>query len=403
MKKYDIDALKLLPIDEVVEALGGMKGQRSKNYHCFNGVAHSDGMDQHPSLGVDKRKNIAKCFACGIGGDPVSLATKAFSGDFKRACEFLHDAFGIPYLDGEKIEKRVPSIPFGKKIKEIPVNYMSFTGKEPYHRIRIKDFLDRYGQLKEAQKLKLVYSYIYRNSLLLEEEEKNKKAEYLNKRKMNHPLSSMVGFLGENKIGKVIESAKNLFGEEDLVKFNIINGPDHKKNPLGWKYGKDVLVFPSFDLCSDLVTGMMLRPIKKPHWFSGKEWQLSATDIVKPLPFGVIYGELTSKNIFFVTEGAVDALSLPGNYGIVAMPGVYGYRQEMLGLFRGKTLVWAFDMDDKGSSATLKAQKFVTEAGNIRLYVLYWDEKRGKDINELKINGKLKDVLLDKKSYVFAA
>lgn len=89
---YDLDSLKAIPIRQVADRLAlEFKG---KNAKCFNEQAHSRG-DKNPSLGLDLKTNRFKCFACDVKGSTIDLVMQAQGLDFKQACEWLANAFGI--------------------------------------------------------------------------------------------------------------------------------------------------------------------------------------------------------------------------------------------------------------------------------------------------------------------
>ena len=94
---YDLDSLKAIPIRQVADRLAlEFKG---KNAKCFNSEAHSRG-DKSPSLGLDLKTNRFKCFACDVKGSTIDLVMQAQKLDFKQACEWLANAFGISEFIG---------------------------------------------------------------------------------------------------------------------------------------------------------------------------------------------------------------------------------------------------------------------------------------------------------------
>jgi len=207
-----------------------------------------------------------------------------------------------------------------------------------------------------------------------------------------------------------------------------------------------LLMVPSFDLYTDMVTGFLVRPTHPADWMRErgvKELQLSCTSILKPLPFGLTCKALKSADTFYITEGHSDLCSIPGNINGdiqragIASPGTHGFREEMLSLLRGKKVVLVYDqdfsgqkaehgytkltygtkskehklefLDTKEEKAKLKEKmKTLSESGckfdrifhmgmkqKLRLAgvkdveVLKWNRSWGGDINDLRINGNL--------------
>ena len=94
MKYNDITVNKLreLPIFDVCSHLGislyGM-GQLTRRTTCW----YHD--DQHPSMHINKQKNIFKCFVCGKGGDVIRLVQDYRNLTFPEACEWLINEFSV--------------------------------------------------------------------------------------------------------------------------------------------------------------------------------------------------------------------------------------------------------------------------------------------------------------------
>lgn len=89
-----VERLKGLDIKDVADRLGIELGRGSANARCFNQEAHAHG-DRHGSLGFNPRTNTFKCFACGISGDPIALVMAYNKADFRGACEWLANSYGI--------------------------------------------------------------------------------------------------------------------------------------------------------------------------------------------------------------------------------------------------------------------------------------------------------------------
>ena len=96
--KFDdltIQKLRDLPIFDVCSKLGislyGM-GELTKRAKCW----YHD--DTHPSMHVNKKKNIYKCFVCGKGGDVIRLVQDYNNLTFPEACDWLVREFSVTVI-----------------------------------------------------------------------------------------------------------------------------------------------------------------------------------------------------------------------------------------------------------------------------------------------------------------
>ena len=78
--------------------------------------------------------------------------------------------------------------------------------------------------------------------------------------------------------------------------------------------------------------------------------QLTQTSLVHPIPFAFSREVFMSSEPIFITEGSVDGLSTDKDFA--ANPGVNTYYKPYLGLFQGKKVFVAYDMDKAGQKAT---------------------------------------------------
>jgi hypothetical protein len=94
MKYNDLNLQKIheVPIFDVCSKLGitlyGM-GKLTKRSTCWY---HND---KHPSMHVNKKRNIYKCFVCGKGGDVIKLVQDYENKSFVEACDWLIDEFKV--------------------------------------------------------------------------------------------------------------------------------------------------------------------------------------------------------------------------------------------------------------------------------------------------------------------
>jgi len=79
---YEIERINKIPILEVAKRLGIEVGRNYKAICIFHN-------DKHPSLNFNVRRNIFKCFACGEGGNVISLVMKGLNVSFPEAIKWL--------------------------------------------------------------------------------------------------------------------------------------------------------------------------------------------------------------------------------------------------------------------------------------------------------------------------
>jgi len=276
MKKFDLKALNSIQIESVLDALGiEAKGRK---YFC----PYPHKKPQQLSI----KNNMCKCYNCsefprdnGKFGGPVSVVQYVMGVEFKEACEWLHESFGVPYLDGIQADQTRP-LPKPKK-KKREIEYLTFDPFKTCNSVAIKDFMPKYRTMTEEQRIKMVYTFVYRFSLSTEQ--KPKFSFYKKERGIppNNAYLQTIGYLGQEDIKEVLALLKKYFGEKDLLAFGVLK---EKKNGIvfSFNYIKDggLLMVPSFDLYTDMVTGFLVRPTHPADWMRErgvKELQLSCT------------------------------------------------------------------------------------------------------------------------------
>lgn len=280
-----------------------------------------------------------------------------------------------------------------KTVKSVQnVEYKKFDEKKEYTKVSISKFIPRYKHGSKRQKLILIYTYIYQYSL---QTDLTKRDKYYESRgiKTNNRYINQIGYLTSSDVKKLENDLMGLFPIEDLENFGVMKVKTKQGDEVKDRYGNNVYIFkqycfkgfcviPSFDLYSSVVTGLKFRNVALADWQSKnmKEPEMSNRDIVYPLPFGINRDMLLDKSsCVFMTEGHVDALSIPitsardgqqtidfekANTYFIASPGVNGMSDEILGLLKGKLVCLCFDQDAPGRKAAY---------GSIN--ILYGDEK----------------------------
>ena len=96
MKKFDLQKLKDLPIEQVATKLG-MNIQKHKTLCPFHA-------DKHASLSFYTKRNTFKCFACGEHGGVIDLAMQILGKNFKETCHWLAEEHNIITCHPERSE-----------------------------------------------------------------------------------------------------------------------------------------------------------------------------------------------------------------------------------------------------------------------------------------------------------
>lgn len=378
-KKFDEDRLQAeIPFDSLLKALGVEHTKRDflcPYLHDHNNVR----MTYYLST------NLCHCHNCKETAGIVKITMKLKGWDFKEACAYLHEAFNIPYLEGD-LTGEVRTLP--KNSSQPKIEYVTFDENHEYKTITLAEHISKYHSLNETQRLKMVYTFFYRHSL--NTEQKAKFAFYKKERGIpsNNTYIQKIGYLSQDDSKEVLGLMLKYFGEKDLLEFGILKDRNGK---VGYAFESipkgGLLLVPSFDLYTDMVTGFMIRPTHPPQWMRDrktKELQLSKTHIIKPLPFGLTYQALKENDTFYQTEGHPDLASLPGNInGVVdragfASPGTHGFKDEMMSLLRGKKVVLVYDQDFSGQKAEYGYHALSFMSGGEEKKLEFLDTKEGK-------------------------
>ena len=440
--QFDIERLKQIPIYEVLEVLGARyprhrqpEGQRQFNMHCF-GPSHKQD-DKSPSLSIWPEKNICKCYVCSdIKGDPINVAKFAHNNSFKEACTWLHETFDIPYLDNSNYtftKKYTPPSPITMAKKKI--HYWKFNPSASYQKYKMKQLIPLYKSLNDNDKAIIVYTFIYRYSI--NETAQKQKEIFYNSRKIKHKDIAKIGCLTWKNIERLEKILMKYFPVDDLIKFNILKPADAQSRAMCWKYYNPVgfAVVPGEEIYCNLINSFMLRPFKKMEGIKAKEFNVSFARGNTAIPFGLNFKTLSNNKPFYITEGHIDALSLPEDKNYIAVPGVQNIKNEWLGLLKNKKCYLYFDQDDAGQLAAWgyyemqcrgkkhiflkkdkdKANRFYKEciaagekpttytndglkdklekAGAV-VEIINWDKEYGKDLNDILTNGYMDKLML---------
>ena len=105
--KYDelnLQKIREVSIFEVCSKLGISlygTGKLTRRAKCW----YHD--DKHPSMHINKKKNIYKCFVCGEGGDVIKLVQDYDNKSFIEACDWLVNEFHITLIENKPAAKKL--------------------------------------------------------------------------------------------------------------------------------------------------------------------------------------------------------------------------------------------------------------------------------------------------------
>jgi len=408
MAKYDLEELNNIPIGEVLEHFD-VEALKNNKFRCPNNHQKNKAV-----ITVYTDDNICKCHNCGeVKGDSIAVAKFFHNGDFKNACEDLHEAFNIPFLDGGVASKT--SHKFIKKsfIKK-EIEYLSFDENHKYLEVNISSYFDKYNDMTEVQQFKMIATTIYQFSLTTDQTLKNSYYKNIGITKEKNPIlkekilmiDSNLGFISKDDVSKLLKHLQVLIPVEDLVKYGVINDSLDKK-PFAFSQSivEGLVVIPNFDMYTNMCSGLKYRKTKLKSWFdkklqkkvfdSNKEPEFSYRRIAHPLPYHLAREALLNKSFSFrFFEGQKDLHSMPSKELVcdIAIPGVNGIDETMLGLFRGRKVELYFDQDKRGQEGAMKLKALLEKAGAF-VTNNTWDLSLGDDINNVLLNNNILEIL----------
>lgn len=306
--------------------------------------------EKTPSFTVSPDKQIYKCFGCGEGGNAFSFISKLENLDFRETLELLAERVNI---DLERYKLRSSNIPdISRDEKEVVFSINKETAK-----------------------------YFYEALVEQVESEQSLVKDYLNKRNLDKTtiVRFGLGFGSKKSIG-LIKHLKNLgYKDTDILKAGVV-----ARNQRGELYENFAgrLIFPILDI-RDRVIGFGGRVLDKslPKYVNSPEnivyhkgKNLYALNVAKKdaLPYVII------------TEGYMDTVALhkSGITNVVASLGTaLTEGQAKLLKKYTSTVVIAYDQDNAGQTATIRAIEILSNEG-LKVKVLRLNHNDVKDPDE---------------------
>lgn len=132
MERYEIDKLKELPIEGVCSrlAINVVRGWGLCPHHA----------DRRPSLHIDRRRNLVKCFACGFSADTIGITQEVLGVGFREATRWLAQEYGVIIDESRKTHADTPVKP--KRKHEIDREWMESLLRRPVLCDQARQFLE---------------------------------------------------------------------------------------------------------------------------------------------------------------------------------------------------------------------------------------------------------------------
>lgn len=328
--------------------------------------------EKTPSFTVSPDKQIFKCFGCGQGGSVIQFISKIENLDFKETLEFLADKTNID-LSNYEVRGNFKSGENDKDLKEVIFNINRDTAKYFYEAL-LEEVKDKEGVL----------------------------TKYLSKRRLDSKVIAKFGLGYGNKRGETLFTYLTRLGYE---KQEIISSGVVSLNIKGNIYESFAtrLIFPIFDTRDKVIAfGGRVLDNSLPKYVNSPE------NIVyhkgKNL-YGLNVAKKENLNKIIIVEGYMDTVALQKNdiTNVVASLGTsLTENQAKLVKKYTDTVVIAYDQDDAGKAATLRAIDILYKEG-LKVKVLCLDHDDVKDPDEY-INKygteKFKECVKKSKSYV---
>lgn len=329
----------------------------SKKGNNYLGVCPFHG-DTNPSLTVNEKKKMYKCFACGNGGDVFNFIKQFESINYQKA---ILKACEICNIDLNKYQ-----------------GVSSF--------IKTKNNNEVFYEINE-----LACNYF---RMFLDNKENHHVVEYLNKRGLTQEICNQfkIGFspkdsklmidLLTNKDDIVLGAKK--FTCEQLIEAGIASVTNNG-NVECFFYNR--IMFPIFNEFNELVafSGRTLNPQDDIKYLNTTNTRIFNKGQILFNLNQVIQKNIDTESLYIV-EGFMDAIAATkiGINHVVATMGVafsYEHLNSLKNLISLKSIILCFDNDDAGSKATIKTAELLKPYYDI--YIVDYQQVKYKDIDEM--------------------
>lgn len=324
-----LDALRNLPTKDVAVALGiDFRGNKAM---CFNGHDR-----QSPSFTIGKNKTSWKCYGCGEYGDSIALVEKILGVDFKSACNWLCDRYGI---DAASMPRHVR--PISSPNSHLAHSSLSGTRSDTVADPEIYEWLvSRCAPVTDPRGL-----------------------AYLKSHGISEDVAMAFGVVELKDTARAYEALKTKWGIERVKSCGLSS----RGHSLIWRgYG---LIFPF--KTDSRVTYIQIRCIE------GKMKFVGPIGIEKPIYNLERLKEMPRNQPLHICEGIPDALVLEGRgLAAIGILGANSFRREWVDALIPFDLVGVPDGDDAGKKfRECLTKEFHARSKSIRFVVL----PKGKD------------------------
>lgn len=351
MKKIDID--NLVSKVDIVDIISNFS-TLVKTGASYKTLCNVHG-DTSPSLSINPKKQIYKCFVCDHGGNTLDYLIWSQKFSFNQAIEYLVNQ------SGENIED-YQSIIYSKR---------KYNDKQ----------LELINSLNDAMNL---FNYYLNVNL----DEKNELTQFISKRKLNKQIINKfkIGFAPKDNQNQIVDSLVQKGHEKStLINASILS--DNSNN----LFFSNRIIFPIFDEDNNTIAfgaRKMNNEDDSPKYLNSKESLVFKKS-------NTIYNYNKAKNFetIYIVEGFMDVIALDkaGIENAVALMGISLSNELINKLKKHKEIIIFLDNDQAGINATLKLIKIFIE-NDINLSIV--NNKENKDPDEI-LNNQSKDKLLE--------
>lgn len=315
------EVLKRVSIKDVLESYG-MNINRGKTKCVFHN-------DNNPSMMINEKKNIAKCFACGVGGNPITFVKK-YEKEINHNNISTNEAI-IMLVDKFNLDLDVSSLKDRKAEYQYRTNTKVYNDEEK-KLLELNDYLSK------------LFSYnLFHQS--------NKEAlDYLHNRGLSDDMikEMNLGFCLKGQLLSVKDNSNSKLNKEDLKKLGFF-----KDN--GTETFQDRIMFPIKDEKGNIITfaGRTMEDEKPKYLHTGETSIFHKSEL--------LYNFSDVKNLsyndeIFIVEGYMDVIGAKkiGMDNVVALMGT-ALTEEHLKLLKqnNSSLILALDNDEAGHNAML--------------------------------------------------
>lgn len=252
--------------------------------------------------------------------------------------------------------------------------------------------LHNYNKYPDKDKIKLIYNYI--KVFTMKEQDRKDMHTYLGKRGITIESAKDFGLLKANKINDLVNELKEIFGKDDLIRFNVLNEKGYWKYTLLTKddeyiYNDSIVTF-FHSIYSDNPTNIEFKFFgEKAIGSKRKAISMSNSEILDSnyysnITIDNIKSSDKQNNVIWWNEGSLDVKCM-NSMGFLSngLIGAGKHFDKNLGLYKDKIHIICLDEDNAGIKFTSVLARKLRMIGVKQIYCASWNEEFGNDINDL--------------------